>query len=85
MPPLLREQIDAERFLNELHLMANRRVREAQLVGRIADALVARGGLKPFERLQGREFAEFDFVSHTIPRASRLASLAAASPTGKLN
>ena len=69
MATALREQLDAERILDELNLMADRRVSQAQLVGGITDTLTARRSLKPFQRLERRQLPEVDFglARHTSP------------------
>ena len=46
VPPFLRKKRDAKGFLNQLHLMANSRMGKAQLIGGIADALMARRRFK---------------------------------------
>jgi hypothetical protein len=59
----LREQRHAQRFLDQLDLVADRRVGQAQLARRIADRLVARRRLEALEGLERRQAPEFDLAA----------------------
>ena len=50
MASFLNEQRDAQRIFDKLNLMADRRVREAKLIGRVADTLMTRRRFKTFKR-----------------------------------
>ncbi|ODN65150.1 hypothetical protein BA763_13425 [Burkholderia cenocepacia] len=53
-----REQLHAELFLERAHLVADRAVRDEQLVGGAREVLVARGGFERANRVQRGELAE---------------------------
>jgi hypothetical protein len=63
MAPFLGKQRDPQRFLNQLDLMADRGVSQAQLGRGIADRLMARCRLKALERLERRQSPEFDLAA----------------------
>jgi len=61
--PLLSKQRDPQRLFNQLDLMADRGVSQAQFGRGVADRLVARCRLKPLERLERRQPPEFDLAA----------------------
>src|SRR3954451_748837 len=52
------EQLEAERRLERLDLMAHRPLRDAKLLGRPREALMARRGLEGLERIKRRKTAK---------------------------
>jgi hypothetical protein len=64
MPPILRKQLHPQRILDQLHLMADGGVGEAEFIGGIADRLATGGSLKPLQRLERGKLPEIDLVMH---------------------
>jgi hypothetical protein len=56
------EKLHSQRFLDQLDLVADRRMGQAQLGGGVADRLMARRRLKPLERLERRQAPKLDLA-----------------------
>ena len=61
---LANEQLDAERRLQRLDLMAHRSLGHGKLLSRAREALAARRSLEGLERVQGRQAAKHLFDLH---------------------
>jgi hypothetical protein len=66
----LNEQINTQRIFDQLHLMADGRMRQTQFVGGVTDALAPGGGLETLQRLKRRQPLKIDFLLHNTTLTS---------------